>query len=87
MSCSGCRSVYVGVFLVWLFSSCPVSGDYLDLCVRFYMIFLKTRNQRINLTPRFVHSHPPLLGKGEVGVGAGWGDSLSPPIPLAAAPT
>lgn len=65
----------------------PVSGDYLDLCLRFYMIFLKTRSQRINLPPRFVHSHPPLLGKGEVGVGAGWGDSLSPPIPLAAAPT
>ena len=25
----------------------PVSGDYLDLCLRFYMIFLKTRSFRI----------------------------------------
>lgn len=34
------RVFWCGFFLF------PVSGDYLDLCLRFYMIFLK--NQRVS---------------------------------------
>lgn len=67
------------VFLVWLFPSCPVSGDCLTLCIRFYMIFLKTRIQRINLPLHFVPPTPS--GEGEVGVGAGWGGFAVPTHP------
>lgn len=72
------------VFLAWIFffPSCPVSGDCLALCVRFYTIFLKTRSERINLPPPLLLSHPtPRLGKGEVGVGAGWGGFAVPTHP------
>lgn len=44
------------------------------------MIFLKTKIQRINLPPRVVPP-TPRLGKGKVGVGAGWGGFTVPTHP------